>query len=217
MLLLDIRYSLAKVGRIVRLARGSRVKSIGIVAVLLLAGCATTSPTSQSNRWFERLTRHCGKAYEGRLASTDPADSSFAGQRLVMHVRHCSPVEIRIPFHVGADRSRTWVISRTAAGLRLKHDHRHEDGSSDALTMYGGDSRGDGTAVRQLFPADAESIALFTATGRSLSNANVWAMEIGDRLFAYELRRPPGPAERFFRVEFDLSRPVAPPPAPWGG
>ncbi len=149
--------------------------------------------------------------------SSDPADASFAGQRLVMHVRQCRDDEIRIPFEVGDDRSRTWVITRTAAGLRLKHDHRHRDGSSDALTMYGGDSRGQGTAVRQEFPADAASIALFTAQGRSVSNTNVWAVEVGDAVFAYELRRPPGPAERFFRVEFDLSRPVAAPPAPWGG
>src|SRR3712207_8407608 len=48
----------------------------------------------------------------------------FAGKRLVMHVRDCSPNEVRIPFHVGEDRSRTWIVTRTAAGLRLKHDHR---------------------------------------------------------------------------------------------
>jgi hypothetical protein len=36
---------------------------------------------------------------------------------------------------------------------------------------------------------------------------NVWAMEVHPaRMFAYELRRP----GRFFRVEFDLSRPVGP-------
>jgi hypothetical protein len=27
-----------------------------------------------------------------------------------MHVRDCGPDSIRIPFHVGADRSRTWLI-----------------------------------------------------------------------------------------------------------
>lgn len=134
-----------------------------------------------------------------------------------MHVRECSGSEIRIPFHVGTDRSRTWVITRTADGVRLKHDHRHQDGSSDRLTMYGGDSHGRGTRLRQEFPTDAESIALFTAQGRSVSNSNVWAMEVGDGLFAYELRRPPGPSERFFRIEFDLTRPIAPPPSPWGG
>lgn len=83
--------------------------------------------------------------------------------------------------------------------------------------MYGGDSRGPGSAVRQEFPADAESIAMFTAQERSVSNSNVWAMEAGESVFAYELRRPPGPAQRYFRIEFDLGRPVAPPPPPWGG
>lgn len=193
------------------------MKSIWALASLMLASCTTTPAARPADLWFERLSDRCGRAFEGRLVSSDAADASFAGQRLVMHVRHCSGREIRIPFHVGDDRSRTWVISRTAADLRLKHDHRHQDGSSDPLTMYGGDSRGPGTVQRQEFPADAESIALFTAQGRAVSNANVWAMEIGERYFAYELRRPPGPGQRFFRVEFDLTRPVAPPPPPWGG
>jgi len=42
---------------------------------------------------------------------------------------------------------------------------------------------------------------------------NVWAMEFSQqKTFAYELRRP----GRFFRVDFDLTRPVAAPPPPWG-
>lgn len=193
------------------------MKSIWAMAIVLLASCATEPERSPGDQWFDRLASLCGRAFEGRLVSTDAADASFAGQRLVMHVRQCSDRQIRIPFHVGDDRSRTWVVSRTASGLRLKHDHRHRDGSSDALTMYGGDSRGPGTAGRQEFPADAQSIAMFTAQGRQVSNANVWAMEVGAGRFAYELRRPPGPAQRFFRVEFDLTKPVNPPPPPWGG
>jgi hypothetical protein len=108
------------------------------------------------------------------------------------------------------------VITRTAQGLRLKHDHRHQDGTPDELTMYGGDSVGPGTASRQEFPVDAESIALFTRTNRTVSNTNVWAVEAGASVFAYELRRPPIPGGRFLRAEFDLTRPVAAPPPPWG-
>ena len=186
-------------------------------SLLLLAGCATVPERSATDQWYSRLASLCGRAWEGRVVSTDPADASFVGQRLVMHVRQCTDEEIRIPFHVGDDRSRTWVISRTAAGLRLKHDHRHQDGSSDALTMYGWDSRGVGTTVRQEFPADSESIAMFTAQGRAVSNSNVWAVEVGEIIFAYELRRPPGPGQRYFRVEFDRGQRVAPPPPPWGG
>ena len=148
--------------------------------------------------------------------TTDPADDDFVGKPLVMHVRHCSPSEIRIPFYVGDDRSRTWVLTRTATGIRLQHDHRHEDGSSDVLTMYGGETAGPGTATRQEFPVDAESVALFTREGRQVSNTNVWAMEVHPGSFAYELRRPPIPGGRFFRVEFDLTRPVPSPPPPWG-
>jgi hypothetical protein len=181
---------------------------------VLLAGCATPVPVeAPEDRFFAGLASLCGKAFEGRIASPPvEADSAFAGKRLVMHVRGCTAGEIRIPFHVGEERSRTWVVTRTGAGLRLKHDHRHADGSEDKLTQYGGDSAKGGSAERQEFPADAFSKALFVREKIPASTANVWAMEAGSRVFAYELRRP----GRFFRVEFDLDRPVPVPPAPWG-
>lgn len=179
-----------------------------------LTGCATPGPVeAPRNLLFDRLTALCGKAFEGRIASAPvEADSAFAGRRLTMHVRTCAKDEIRIPFHVGDDRSRTWVVTRTGSGLRLKHDHRHEDGSEDKLTRYGGDTVGERSAGRQEFPADAFSKALFTRENIPVSTTNVWAMDVDGDIFAYELRRP----GRFFRVEFDLARPVASPPPPWG-
>lgn len=181
---------------------------------LALAGCATAAPSDPANQFFARLSSLCGSAYEGRVASPPvEADRAFAGKRLVMHVRDCSRDTIRIPFHVREDRSRTWVVTRTATGLRLKHDHRHEDGSEDKLTQYGGDSRGEGTPSRQEFPADQFSRDMFIREKIPQSMTNVWAMEVEPgRLFAYELRRP----DRFFRVEFDLAHPVEAPPPPWG-
>ncbi len=192
------------------------MRTILFIAALALAACASVRPSQPADQFMARLQALCGKAFEGRLVTSDPADEAMAGQRLVMHVRECRPGEVRIPFHVGEDRSRTWIITRTATGLRLKHDHRHADGAPDELTMYGGDTAAPGTAGRQEFPVDAESVALFTRTGRTVSNSNVWAVEVGPGLFAYELRRPPVPGGRFFRVEFDLAGPVAPPPPPWG-
>ena len=190
------------------------MKTAPLLAALALAGCATPPPPDPADQLFARLSSLCGKAFEGRVASPPvEADAAFAGKRLVMHVRECSADTIRIPFHVGEDRSRTWVVTRTATGLRLKHDHRHEDGSEDALTQYGGDSQGDGSASRQEFPADQFSKDMFVRGNIPQSATNVWAMEVEPgRLFAYELRRP----NRFFRVDFDLTRPVAPPPPPWG-
>jgi hypothetical protein len=181
---------------------------------LLLAACAIVPGTRGPQPLFwERLQALCGRAYEGRVVTTDAADRDMAGNRLVMHVASCTADTIRIPFHVGADRSRTWVLSRTAAGLRLKHDHRHRDGSEDARTQYGGDTPGPGTAQRQEFPADAFSRELFVRENIPASVTNVWAVEIvPGRIFAYELRRP----GRFFRVEFDLGRPVPAPEPAWG-
>ncbi len=182
-------------------------------AALALSACAPLGvfgpAQSPQDAFFARLTELCGQTFNGRVAADDTNDPNFAGKALVMHVRDCSATEIRIPFHVGEDHSRTWVITRTAAGLRLKHDHRHHDGTPDVLTWYGGDTETSGTAGRQEFPVDAESIALFTREGRTVSNTNVWAIEVRPgREYVYELSRPGG---RLFRVAFDLSRPVANP------
>lgn len=184
-------------------------------AALLLAGCATPQATADPHdRFFQRIAAVCGQAFEGRVVSPPTeADREMASQRLVMHVSSCSSDTIRIPFHVGDDRSRTWVITRTADNLRLKHDHRHADGSEDRLTQYGGDTVALGSARRQEFPADQHSRDLFVRENIPQSATNVWAIEVEPgRLFAYELGRP----GRFFRVDFDLSRPVAAPPPPWG-
>ncbi|MGE0293305.1 MAG: hypothetical protein AB7P97_13205 [Hyphomonadaceae bacterium] len=183
-------------------------------AALMLCACASL-PASRSpqDAFFSNLRAICGQSFAGRVVTTDPADANFSSQPLVMQVRECTEDTIRVPFHVGDNRSRTWVITRTGAGLRLKHDHRHEDGSEDTLTQYGGDTLNEGSTERQEFPADDFSKTLFTANNIPQSAANVWAIELRPgRMFAYELRRP----NRHFRVEFDLTRPVAAPPPPWG-
>lgn len=200
------------------------------IALLALAGCTTSNGTtakqSSADAFFAVLSSYCGKAFSGRLTSNDPVDADMRGVPLVMHVRNCSGTEIRVPFHVGKsdgswDRSRTWVITRTPHGLRLKHDHRHEDGTPDKVTMYGGNTASLGTAQRQEFPVNAESVELFKNSGLGRSITNIWAVEVSPGThrapnFAYELRRV-GENDRFFRVEFDLGKPVLPPAAPWGG
>jgi hypothetical protein len=174
---------------------------------LALAACATApEPANPQDAFMARLNALCGQTFEGRVVTTDPADADFANNRLLMHVRDCSATEVGIPFAVGEDRSRRWIVTRTAEGLRLKHDHRDPDGVIHGYHMYGGDTAGPGTASRQEFPVDRESIDQFVAGGAQASTTNVWAVEAHPgRIFAYELRRPSG---RFLRVEFDLTRPV---------
>ena len=167
--------------------------------------------TADQDQFFNAISSHCGAAYQGVVTSTDPADADFAGEYLVMHVMSCTDEELRVPFFVGDDRSRTWVITKTGSGLQLKHDHRHEDGTSDSLTMYGGMSSDSGTAEVQHFPADAPTKALFDRENIPQSKPNVWIITVTDEYFRYELTRP----GRHFAVEFDLSEPITTPEAPW--
>ena len=214
---------------------GMRWFGATVMSTFLLAGCgagsaqqssgpaassapaaASAPPAAGADAFMQRIAQHCGQAFAGKVLVNEPAQANdaFAGKALIMHVRECSTGELKVPFHVGDDRSRTWVITRTSTGVRLKHDHRHEDGTPDDNTMYGGESTTPGSEVRQEFPVDAESKANFAARKNTGSQTNTWAMEIepGTR-FLYELSRPNG---RLFKVEFDLTKPVATPPAPWG-
>ncbi len=175
-------------------------------AVSATPAASAASDAAPAGQFFHALQQLCGKRVAGTIVADQPppaADDPFTGRALEMHVRDCSADEVRIPFAVGEDRSRTWIITRTATGLRLKHDHRHSDGTPDALTMYGGDTVAPGTAQRQSFPADAETLTLFKAQDRAVSLTNVWALELVEgRYFIYELARPTG---RLFRVRFDLA------------
>lgn len=174
---------------------------------------APAPPPAPAAQFMTGLAALCGKAFGGRITANTPEapNDPFVGQALVMHVRTCEPGRILVPFHVGADRSRTWILTLTGNRLSLEHDHRHADGTPDVLTMYGGDSVADGTATRQEFPVDQFSRDLFTREKREVSNTNVWAMELHPgRMFAYELARP----GRLFRVEFDVASPLPPPAAP---
>lgn len=199
--------------------RHAALCALGLAAVCTLNACtvaedatddAPAVETEPQAAFWSALTDLCGQAFEGEVTESSPPDTLFADRTLVMHVRECSDDVIRIPFHVGDDRSRTWVLTRTDAGLRLKHDHRHEDGSEDALTQYGGDTAEQGSATQQEFPADAA-----TAEMLPVAATNVWTVEVvpGSR-FSYALRREG--TDRRFRAEFDLTQPVTPPPAPWG-
>jgi hypothetical protein len=156
--------------------------------------------------FFARLEALCGRAFRGEATLT--SSDGFDGE-MIMHVRRCTPEEIQIPLHIGENRSRTWIVTRTATGLRLKHDHRLPDGSDDPVTQYGGDTRDGGTPESQSFAADA-----FTAELIPDAVTNVWSMtfEEGDG-FVYHLSRHGAPRATF---AFDLTDEVDPPPAPWG-
>jgi len=188
--------------------------TVTLVTVLSFSSAAAESTVSIATHdvFFENLRALCGRAFAGKVVEGNASDNAFAAERLIMHVRDCGEHVIKIPFHVGEDRSRTWVLTRTGSGLQLKHDHRHEDGSSDAMTMYGGHTADAGWPTAQSFPADQYSKEIFVTGGIPQSVDNTWHLYLYPETFTYRLTRE----GREFRVDFDLTQPVPAPPAPWG-
>lgn len=192
-----------------------RKSPIAIALLVLAIACDRPAqqdalPDGPQAEFWANLQSLCGRAYAGTLVDVTPGDTVFPGRELVMHVRQCSDNEVRIPFHVGENHSRTWIVTRLDGALRLKHDHRHEDGTDDELTQYGGDTQDAGTAEEQEFHADAHTVQLIPEAA-----TNIWTMElVPGAMFAYALRRVG--TERRVRVEFDLMQEVDTPPTPWG-
>ena len=206
-----------------------------MAGLLALAACASPgeyAPARSDHPLFDRLSAHCGQAYEGRVTSDDPRDADWAREVLTIHVRECSETEVRIPLHVGENRSRTWVIRRNyqqaacsqpglrgmqmshdcaVPGLALTHIHRHEDGEEDVLSRYGGHTYEAGPR-RAEFPADQFSRELFVREGIPDSAQNTWSLTVTETELVYALDRP----NRHFEARFDLTRPVEAPPPPWG-
>ena len=176
-------------------------------------GVPAAAAASPQDLFWENLRAHCGGAYPGRLVVEPEGDEMLTGtEELIVHFRECSDTILRLPFHIEKeatgtwDRSRTWVFRRTAEGLELRHDHRHEDGTPQADTWYGGHTQTRGAPDRQEFVYTAR-----TAPDGSLLG---WRVEIlPGRRYTYGTIR--GPAWTW-RVDFDLTQRVPVPPAPWG-
>ena len=183
----------------------------GALAVLVTACQSADVPPQEA--FMANLNALCGQSFEGAVTSDDPQDTDWRESVLTVHIRDCADSEVKIPLHVGDDRSRTWIISKTDDGLRLKHDHRHEDGTPDSVTMYGGDTINQGTPTTQSFPVDMESKDMFDREGLTVSKTNLWSVSIDPgQSLTYTLSR----RSRFFQAKFDLTKPVATPPPVWG-
>ena len=185
---------------------------IGLFGATQSMATALNASITSHNAFFDNIAKHCGKAFEGKVSVDNVPGGSFADNKLVMHVRRCNDKQLQVPFHVGENASRTWLITKTGSGLSLKHDHRHEDGTEDKLTMYGGHTTEAGWPQVQSFPADQFSKEMFVELGLPQSIGNTWQMFIYPETFTYRLIRQ----GREFRVDFDLTKPIAPPTAPWG-
>jgi hypothetical protein len=159
--------------------------------------------------FWQTLSGHCGKSFEGAVVTPISDNDPFADKKLVMHIVDCGDGFIHIPFFVGEDKSRTWVLTMQDGLIKLKHDHRHADGSPDKVTQYGGIASNIGLPGTQFFPADQETADLIPA-----SATNVWWITLDETSFSYNLRRMG--TDRFFSVKFDLTKEVESPGPAWG-
>ena len=183
---------------------------------LSMLSCAPTSNTHQPfilhnhQLFWESLQSLCGNSYEGKLVAGPANDTVFTNKKLLMHVRSCNDKEVRIPFIVGDDLSRTWVFQKHFDVISLQHDHRHRDGTEDSINFYGGRTTNQGTKSVQFFPADQYTVNQIPAAA-----GNVWWVEIvPGQYFTYNLRRMG--TDRYFSIRFDLTRTVPSPGLPWG-
>ncbi len=167
--------------------------------ILMLNSCNILS--AQENLLFY-LQPYCGQSYGGKVVFPADDQDPFAGKKLVIHFEFCDPQEIRVPFTVGEDRSRTWILTKTNEGLLLKHDHRHEDGTPDEVTLYGGFDRQMNNPRIAVFSADDYTAALIPAAAN-----NEWtiALQKGDQKLSYILKRD---GTLRFQADFDLIHPL---------
>ncbi|MGL5731582.1 MAG: hypothetical protein ACRCX5_10720 [Bacteroidales bacterium] len=183
-------------------------KLLLLLFIALSVARGYTQETNDQYLFLNRIKALCGKSFEGKVTAGNRNDD-FSKNRLVMHIRSCDGNRIRIPFFVGEDRSRTWILTYENNQIQLKHDHRHEDGSEDTVTQYGGVTPNAGCDSIQMFPAD-----VFTRDSYPHTANNVWWITIDDKIFTYNLRRIG--SDRVFTVSFDLTKEVPTPDAPWG-
>src|SRR5690606_28426376 len=101
------------------------MKKLILMISLFLSSNAFAQQNNHVQQFWNQLKKHCGKAYQGVV--TEGMTDAFKNGPLVMHVRMCADDLIKIPFFVGEDKSRNWVVKLETDRILLKHDHRHKD------------------------------------------------------------------------------------------
>jgi hypothetical protein len=175
-----------------------------VSALVMLSATALGDASAASTQlktqvaFFENLKKLCGQQFEGKTVFPEDNVHPLAGKKLTISVETCREKEIHIPFRVGEDKSRTWILTLTAEGLLFKHDHRHADGTPDKVTMYGGLAAPSGTPYMQSFPADAETVRLIPEAA-----TNIWTIQLDPekQKFRYYLERHKEPR---YEAVFDL-------------
>jgi len=156
----------------------------------------------QERAFLNNIAQLCGQTFAGKESFIAEGRDSWAHKNFVMHVTVCEDDRVYVPFHLDDDHSRTWMFLVEEGRLRFRHDHRHEDGTPEEATMYGGYADGQGTSLRQSFPADEYTCELLPTACDA-----VWKVFLSEDLsaFTYQLLDQ---GELLFEGTFDISNPI---------
>jgi hypothetical protein len=184
--------------------------SIALILAVLITACSSESSqqeTSSDNMilvsaetaFFQTLSERCGDVYYGESVFPDNPEHELYGASLKMTIESCTETELRIPFQVNEDRSRTWILTLSDEGLLFKHDHRYDDGTPHDLTNYGGWAAEGGSPTKISFPADEQTAEMLPE-----AVTNVWTMELDltNNQFTYFLERHSQPR---YKAVFSLN------------
>jgi len=154
------------------------------------------------NQFWKSLSTHCGHRFSGTSSFPSDPEDSFYGKTLTATIADCSDTEIRVPFDVGENKTRTWIFTKTANGLQLKHQHLHADGTLDEVSNYGGlASDGESALVQATSSTEIGTVSLafpadeFTQKLLPAASTNVWNITLTNK-----------PEESYTAITYYLTR-----------
>jgi hypothetical protein len=168
-----------------------------VTALMAACGAATAdeaAAASPQRAFFEEIAARCGDEYPGRAVIAPETDDTFRPAFLAMRIESCTEEEIRIPFIVDGDESRTWVLTMDGGDLVFTHEHMLEGDTLSSNSGWGGRAAaGTGAAHFQHFPDHRWDPATVPEERRSH-----WRMRVDPDhgQFVYYLDRGTTPAYR---------------------
>ncbi len=184
-------------------------------SVSMLSSTSLMALESNQDKFFNQIKALCGKAFSGGIVQDTSNSMAYRGKKFILHIRDCSDTQIKMPLHIDDNSSRILILTKrdtkSGVSIKLQHDHRHQDGTSDDLTLYGGSTTDSGTVHIQDFPESAESIELTKAHAPTRTWPSVWSIHLSSDDIVYQVVRP----GRTIQTKFKLSNTVANPPKAW--
>lgn len=79
------------------------------VTLFVLLGHAAIAQKAEKE-FLKTLNTFCGQSFAGKAIFPEEEKNPFKGQALKITFATCTSKEVRIPFQVGEDKSRTWDV-----------------------------------------------------------------------------------------------------------